>query len=522
MTHKLHNNDCASLLRLCGGILLRNKKLINNTISSLLFEIVTIICGFVLPQLILSHYGSSINGLVTSITQFLQIIAFFEMGVGAVVQSTLYKPLSEGDNYRISAIVSSANSFFRKLALILLVYVLVLCIVYPIFIAEKTISDFATVILILAISVSFFSQYYFGVVDRLLLTADQCGYVQYNAQTLTLILNTIACAFLINLGSSIQAVKLTASLIYLIRPLYLRVYVNRHYNIDRRIEYDKDPIAQKKSGIAQHIASVVLNNTDTMVLSVFSTLTNVSIYSIYNMVIYGVKQLLTSMTAGVQALLGELWARQELDELNKTFGVVEWSMHTVTTIVFGCTGVLIVPFVKVYTNNIADADYIQPLFAALITIAHAGHCLRLPYNIMILAGGHYKQTQSNYVIAAIANLTISILGVKNWGLIGVAVGTIIAMIYQTIWMAIYDSTHFLNRPLKIFAKQIFVDVLIAAFALTISRLLELKTVTYYGWILLAIPVLIIWVLSSILFNWLFYKDLLIFITFSFRKKLQKS
>lgn len=44
--------------------------------------------------------------------------------------------------------------------------------------------------------------------------------------------------------------------------------------------------------------------------------------------------------------------------------------------------------VRVYTNGITDADYIQPLFAFLITLANAGHCLRLPYNVMIVAVGH--------------------------------------------------------------------------------------------------------------------------------------
>ena len=58
---------------------------------------------------------------------------------------------------------------------------------------------------------------------------------------------------------------------------------------------------------------------------------------------------------------------------------------------------------------------------------------------MILAGGHYKQTQNNYIIAALINIVVSVLAVKKWGLVGVAIGTLIAMFYQTIWMAIYDS-----------------------------------------------------------------------------------
>ena len=71
----------------------RKKRLILNTCSSLIFQVITIVCGFILPRLILEAFGSAVNGLVNSITQFLAIISFLELGVGAVIQSSLYKPL---------------------------------------------------------------------------------------------------------------------------------------------------------------------------------------------------------------------------------------------------------------------------------------------------------------------------------------------------------------------------------------------------------------------------------------------
>lgn len=503
------------------GLKIMQKKLYKNTLSSLIFEVSTIICGFILPRLILSSYGSEINGLVTSITQFLQIIAFFELGVGAVVQSTLYKPLAEKDNTKISAIIKSANNFFQKLAIGLLLYVVILCICYPLLVSNESASFITEVFLILAISISFFSQYYFGVVDRLLLTADQRGYVQYNAQTITILLNTFACAILINIGVSIVVVKLVTSLIYLIRPLYLRIYVGKHYNLDRKITYDADPITQKKNGIAQHIASVILNNTDTVVLTLFSTLSNVSIYSIYNMVVFGVKQMFTSATAGIQALLGELWAKQDLVKLEHFFGIAEWLIHTAVVIFFGCTGVLLIPFVSIYTNNIIDANYIQPVFAVLITLAHAGHCLRLPYNILILAGGHYKQTQSNYVVAAFANLIISIVAVKFWGLIGVALGTLVAMLYQTIWMAIYDSKHFLNRSLLIFIKQIIVDICVIIVAILICQSISFEVKNYISWFVTASIVFIIWVLVSCVINIVVYRSKIQFVCKYIQRKIRK-
>ena len=381
---------------------MRKKLLAKNTVASLLSQITALVCGFILPRLFLEYFGSEVNGLVNSITQFLGVISFLELGVGAVVQSSLYKPLAEGDKQQVSRVMVSADRFFRRLAQILLGYVLLLVTVYPL-IANQSFGYLYTATLIAAISISSFSQYYFGIVNSLLLNADQRGYIQYNAQTITVVLNTVVCVFMIKLGGSVQLVKLTTSLIYLARPLALRIYVNRRYQIDWKIQYDGEPIQQKWNGVAQHIAAVVLDGTDTIVLTLLSTLSNVSIYSVYFMVIKGVKTLFLSMTNGIQSLLGELWARQELEELRKTFGWTEWCIHTGTTFVFSCTAALIVPFVRVYTAGINDANYIQPAFAILLTLANAMHCLRLPYNIMVLAAGHYKQTQKNYIVAACHN-----------------------------------------------------------------------------------------------------------------------
>lgn len=484
---------------------MRKLLLAKNTVASLIAQITTLICGFILPRLFLQHYGSEVNGLVNSISQFLSVIAFLELGVGAVVQSSLYKPLAEKDNQQISKVMVSANKFFQRLARILLVYVISLMIIYP-FIANQNFGFIYTATLIAAISISSFAQYYFGIVNSLLLNADQRGYIQYNAQTVTIIFNTIVCAIMISMNGTIQVVKLVTSLIYLARPVILQIYVNNHYAINWKIKYTQEPIKQKWNGVAQHVASVVLDGTDTIVLTVFSTLSNVSIYSVYFLVVKGVKTLFLSITNGIQALIGELWAKQELEQLKNFFGWIEWLIHTGTTYVFSCTAALIVPFIQVYTLGIRDANYIQPTFAILLTLANAMHCLRLPYNIMVLAAGHYKQTQRNYIVAAILNVVVSVLTVKIWGLIGVAIGTLVAMTYQTIWLAIYDSRHFIYWPLKKVIRQFLVDIISFILIITFSNYIFLKNINYFNWFIMAIEVAIIALFVVLSTNILFYKS----------------
>lgn len=481
----------------------KNKKyLYYNTISSFIFQITTIICGLILPRLILNYYGSNVNGLINSITQFLSLISFLELGVGAVVQSALYRPLSTNDNIEYSKIYCSSKKFFNKLGLILLIYVMILIFFYPMFINNTFNWDFVA-FLIAVMSISFFSQYFFGISDKLILNADQKAHIQYNIQTITIILNTVVCFIMIKYNLSIQIVKLSTSIIYLLRPLIIRIYINKKYNIIRNIQYEGEPIKQKWNGMAQHISAIIIDSTDTIILTLFADLSDVSIYSVYFLIINGIRQLLLSLTRGVQSYIGYLWAIQDIEKLKNVFSLFEFLIHNLTILLFGCVCTLIVPFIEIYTLGINDANYIQPLFGVILSIAFCLYCLRNPYNILILAAGEYKKTQKSYIIASIINILVSIIGVLTLGLIGVAIGTLIAMFYQTIWMSLFTSKNILKSNFIHFLKNILLDILIFVIAFIISCNFKIATLNYIAWFIFALKILLIWTLVTCIINLIF-------------------
>ena len=247
-------------------------------------------------------------------------------------------------------------------------------------------------------------------------------------------------------------------------------------------------------------------------LTLFSTLSNVSIYSVYHLVIAGVKQLVLASTGGIQALLGELWAKQEEKKLEELFGWVEWGTHSVTVLIFGCTGVLILPFVAVYTRGITDANYIVPVFSVLLVCAHAFHCLRLPYNLMVLAAGHYRETQNSAIIQAAMNIVISIIAVWRWGLVGVAIGTLAAMIYRTVYLAKYLSDYIIKWPFVFFIKQLAVDTVIVLCAVTATSWFRIGGLNYMAWFFWAIKTVIVWTAVAVTINLIFYRDRVVCLT----------
>lgn len=489
----------------------RANRLKMNTIVGLFGQFVTLVCGFIVPRLILTYYGTEVNGLVSSITHFLSFISLAECGMGVVVQSSLYKPLAEGNYQKISSVIVSSKRFFRKIAAILCVYLIVLVFVYPKIVAESF-DVWYTVLLIVAISISTFVQYFICMSYRLLLIADQKGYVQQLFSIITQIINTALCIVIASSGSSIQVLKLCTSIVMLLQPLLLIFYVKKNYKLDKKIKINEEPIKQKWNGIAQHIAYVVLENTPTVVLTLFSTISNVSVYNVYFLVVSGIKGVITSAVSGMQSLLGNMYAKGEMDKLNQAFSIYEWVMHIVVVFLYTCTAVLIVPFVQIYTYGINDAEYLYPVFGILISIAHMLFCIRIPYNAMIFVAGHYKQTQSSAIIEAIINIIVSVALVFSFGLVGVAIGTIVAMSYRIIYLVLYLRKHIMMRPIRLFIKHIITDVLSIALSLYLTSGINMIEVSYFSWAILAIKAaVIVGVIISVLniaFNFKMFKQIL--------------
>lgn len=198
--------------------------------SSLLLQLVNVICGFVVPHAIISTFGSDTNGLISSITQFLTYITLLEAGFGPLIKSILFKPIANNSKKDIEKILKSSERFFHNIAKIFILYVIALCLIYPHIV--NTFEPLFTVSLIVILAVSIFTEYFFGITYSLYLQAEQKNYIISRIQTATTIVNAIVTILLINCGFSIQIVKLLSTLVIILKPIILSHYVKNKYQIN--------------------------------------------------------------------------------------------------------------------------------------------------------------------------------------------------------------------------------------------------------------------------------------------------
>lgn len=482
------------------------KKLARNSLAALVYQVVLVISGLILPRFIMECYGSLTYGLVSSISQFLGLITLCELGIGAVIQASLYKPLVEGDNQSISKVFVSSQRFFNKITIVIVAYIVVLLFTYPL-IVDDSFDFLLTAGLILSISITYIFQYLFGITNQLLLDADQEVSIEVLPQIFATIIATIVSIILMKCGCSIVQVKAASALVYIVRPIYLSWYVKRHYPIDRSITFKEEPIKQKWNGIAQHVANVVLRNTGTIALTLFANLQFVAIYAVYSMVIKAFSQAIESTTVSLTSFLGIKIAESDTQESNRTFDYVEFFFHNLMTVLFVLIAILIVPFIKVYTAGIEDADYIQPVFAVLMVSGYYVYNLRTPYHVIIKAAGHFKQTQQSAIIEASINIIITLVFIKFFPLIAVTIGFLCAMLYRTVYYIWYLKRNILFREASIFLKYCLTDVILIVVIIALSLLFSSVNVdNYFTWFIYALELTLSSIMVDVIFCFLFFRS----------------
>ena len=461
--------------------------------------------GFILPKIIISKFGSDVNGLVASITQFLAYISLLESGFGPVVKSILYKPIAKKDKKTIADILKTSEKFFRRIAFVFIIYIVLLFFIYPLII-DKSFDTLFTISLIAIIGISTFAEYFFGITYRLFLQAEQKTYITSVIQIVSYILSIISVVIMALIGADILTIKLASGLIFILKPLLQNLYVKRKYNIDFKAASGNYRIKQKWDGLAQHIAAVVHSNTDITILTIFSSLTNVSIYSVYYLVVKAIKQLMQSFITGLDSAFGDMIAKKEKQNLKTKFSLYETIYQAIATIIFTSTIVLITNFVALYTSDIDDANYIQPLFGLLITISEYLWAIRQPYNDLIKAAGHFKQTRKGAWLECIINIVISAILVNWLGLVGVAIGTIIAMAIRTAEFVYHANKNILERSIWESIKKILLVIVETIIIVLLSQLLPFKeNSNYLNWGINAIMVVCVASAVTLALNSIFFR-----------------
>ena len=483
----------------------RGKKALYNSISSAAAQIVTVICGFILPRLILSRFGSAYNGITASVTQFLSVVTLLRAGVSGATRASLYRSLAKKDTAQISATIRATEIFMRKVALIFLGITVMFSVAYPLLVREEFEWGFAAS-LVLIISLSTFVQYFFGITYQILFQADQRQYVSKLFEIISVILNTLIAALLIGAGAGIHTVKLCSAAAFSITPVAMNILAQKRYHLDRRAKPDFSSIGQRWDAFFHQVATFIHSNTDITLLTIFTNTREISVYTVYYLVANGMKNVMNTLVTGVEAAFGNIMANGERETLLQDLNHYETLLHVFGSFLFGAAAVLVTPFVQVYTRGITDVNYHRDMFGYLAILGELLFVLRSPYEALVNAAGHFKQTKKYAFMEAGINLALSIIMIRFYGLVGVVIGTVISIAFRNAVYAVYASRKIVHRSMSVFLKRFGVTILTLGCIFCLRWLIPATEMdSYLTWIIYAVKISSIAALITFILNYLLFR-----------------
>jgi O-antigen/teichoic acid export membrane protein len=464
----------------------------------------------IMPRLILTAFGSGYNGVSEAITQFLRVIVLFQAGIGGVARAALYRPLAEKDSERVSVIVKTTQGFMRKVVLIFTGIALVLACTYPLLVLGEF-DWFFTFSLVLIMSASTFAQIFIGQTYQLLIMADQNHGLIFIVNSVKIAASTAVAAIMINMGvDDIRGVKLGSSAVFALAPLFVYIYAKRKYRLVPGVKKDNSFIKQRWDNFGQQIAGFVSVNTALIILSIFTNVFEVSVYAVYNLVTSGVFAFLVPINKGTEAAFGNMVAKGEHDLIKRNLRVCEQVIFSAATFLFAVCAVMAMPFIMLYTKNVTDADYHRPLFLYVMVAAGFFRGAVSPYQVIVNAAGHFRQMRNPAIFEAALNITVSVILVQKFGIIGAAAGSLIAFMYRAARFAVYASRVIARRSLFLFARRIILSLACLIAAPAAASALPLREVSSFAcWTLNAFIVSSLVFLMVAAVEVLFYKSDLI-------------
>lgn len=462
------------------------QKIKRNLLVGIGGQIVALVLGILLPRLIITSYGSEINGLLSSVTNIYAYIALVEAGVAAASSQALYKPIAENNREQINAVLSATNQYYKKSGFVYLVLVFLFSLGYPLIIESEI--PFATIFMVIFFNgIGNVINYFFHGKYLILLKADGKQYVRTGLNLLTNTLKQIIKIAFIKFGYNVVFVQFAAMLASFAQMIYITYYINRYYGwVDIHVKPDRQSISQSKNVVVHEINYMITSNVDTILLTAFKTLKIVSVYSLYNLLFGTVDRLLRVVRDSVEFKIAHLYHTNKA-KFQEVFYAFEVYYITLVFSVFSVVNYFVLPFISIYTKDVSDIEYVIPLISFLFVFIALLSAGRYPSDAMVHIAGHFKQTQNSAIIETVINIISSIILVQIAGIEGVLLGTIISSLYRTNYLIHYVNKNIIFRSSKATYICWGLNLMIFVISLAVNQAICVNLDSYASIFLFCIP-----------------------------------
>lgn len=436
-----------------------------NTLRNIAFGSVNRLINIVLPfasrTVILYTMGTQYLGLSSLFTSILSFLSLTELGIGAAMVYSMYKPIAENDHATICALLSLYKKLYRIIGTVILLLGLSLMPFLKILVPEELPPDINLYLLYFIYLINAVLSYWLFAYKNALLQAYQRSDINSKiASVITVASYTVMLASLY-LTRNYYAYVIWLPIFTVLTNILRLIFVNRNFpelapEGEVSPELKKSIFRKTTALIGTKLNTVVLNAADNLVMSAFLGLTVIAMYGNYHYIMSSIIGFLgiaySSMTAG----LGNSLQTDSLDTNYRNFEkfsfINSWMVGWCTV----CLVCLYQPFMRIWVGEGLMFPFYVVLEMGLYFYVYQIRKIPVVYKD---AAGIWWEDRFRPYVCMIVNVVLNITLVQVIGISGIILSTVFSLFVSIPWENYTIFRYVFHRSSKPYYGRMFLSAL---------------------------------------------------------------
>lgn len=394
--------------------------------SAVAYSFVNIVLNLIYTREVIGVFGSNVNGLISTLNQFVSFFSVVEGGFTTAAIVSIYQPLLDNDYRTVSDIVYTIKKTLMAIGTAIFALVIGAGAIYVTMIDSPFQQGMTYLLLIESLLCSFLNIAVLAKYTVLLEGANK-AYISNLLLLIPRVATRCIEVILMRFTSvDIWVISLINVIEVIVDIILFMSYERRTYShIDFEGEYRPELIRGTKDVLVQKIAATILSSSDLILISSMVGLMFSSVYSVYSQVFRAASSIVSAVLRSPFNSFGQLILEGSEKEAYNVFCCYKKMCHMFTSAALCTVGVIVIPFVKIYTRGVEDTSYTNAILAVLLYSLFFFQAANAPYGLILNAMGRFDLQNTQCVLSTIVNVGASIVLVKTIGGEGTALGSII-------------------------------------------------------------------------------------------------
>lgn len=413
----------------------RSSKALKNVFTGLVSKLLMLALAFAARTMFIRLLGAEYVGVSSLYTNILSVLSLAELGISNVLMYYLYSALNKHDEDKICALTEEFKKIYTAIIIVILTIGLLLIPLLK-YIVHSNLNSTELITYYLLYLINSVASY-FVVYRTMLLKADQNDYIASIVTTsMTVLMYVFQIGYLALfrdfLGYLIIQVLATIGNNWIQNEIALRKYpyVRKRASKEVVAVEKRDLFENVKATFLFKVSDTILDQTDSIIISIMFGTVSVGYYSNYYMLISYLVAVAGIIANGLVASFGSLNAEGNMEKSYQMFCVAMMGFAVFgafCTVGFAC---VIQDFVALWVGK----EYVMSygLVFAILAVFY----LRMITNTIWMyrsSMGLFKEVQYVNILAALLNLLLSVVMGKWIGVPGVIIATVISRLVTSFW-----------------------------------------------------------------------------------------